>query len=102
MTHMNEDDIIASARSVVEAGITLLSTKGALQKYSTGEEEPIPTTGLLGTMCVNFNANLDEYRNTKSEASGEAPMTIGIIGKMAIEAAMQFVEEQSKNKDSNA
>src|SRR5436190_5478615 len=99
---LNDDEIIASAQSVVEAGITLLSTEGALLKHSTGTEKPIPTSGLLGTMCVNFDAYQGQHRNTKSKTSDEAPMTIGIIGKMTIEAAMKFVEEQSKNKDSNA
>jgi len=86
---LNDDEIIASARSVVEAGIALLSTKGALQKHNTGKEKPMRVGSLLLTMRVNFGSHCGTVKRTPEE-------------EVAREVAIKLDEEKRKSKDNNA
>ena len=61
--------------------------------------KPIPTSGLLGTMVVNFDANLDAYCDTKSKkASDKTPLALTEVGVKAIEAAIKACEEEHKKQ----
>ena len=61
--------------------------------------KPIPTSGLLGTMVVNFDVDLDVYCDTKSKkTSNGTPLALTEVGVKAIEAAIKACEEERKKQ----